>query len=635
MKRRTNDAARTRCGAAIAAIWASVALSLAGGGAAIAATPSAAPRVALASAAYPDGALEGCLTLDGADVEGQIGGLARTFFDAEIAAVDLPRLVDRKWLELGMPNLLQREVDRAIEGVRRDTPFTQRTVASFSPASANALAERVAEHTFRGEALQKRLTTLADEVAAEFTRTFTTVAARSAGETAACLQRYLGAAYGDAVGGAFERELQRYVERLGTEALTQGFVPEVGVGATSAVGITAIAGGYAARAVAQRLSTQLTRRIAGNLSARLLGRAGTAAIPVVGWVLGGGLIIWDLASSALHGPFPAIRRQLTSEATQRDIQLQIVAALRDELPEVSEVLAHGVAEEVARQWGHFTESFGTLIVLAEDPDFHAALHATPAEQLYTLARVAERAPEDVVAVAREGRLGRVLRHGENALRVLEVAPLSTVLAWLEVAGDRFDELVAFEVYRYKAPTDFSSRSLARLLDTGDFRTVAALALLPREEMDPLLALPAPTLNALADAFPRDLSAVAFYVGALPQEARNDLVTRLLEQPSRLEKFTPPAVRRAVASSREPRRAVAMVGSEPTFGPFGADLVQGFGEDVTAVLSGHVRPRLLLAKYHFGPTAAAATLPLVAAVLLPFVLLAATPYWWWRRLRRRR
>lgn len=79
----------------------------------------------------------------------------------------------------------------------------------------------------------------------------------------------------------------------------------------------------------------------------------------------------------------------------------------------------------------------------------------------------------------------------------------------------------------------------------------------------------------------------------------------------------------------------MVGSEPTFGPFGADLVQGFGEDVTAVLSGHVRPRLLLAKYHFGPTAAAATLPLVAAVLLPFVLLAATPYWWWRRLRRRR
>ncbi len=50
--------------------------------------------------------LEQCLALDETDIRGDIDTLAQAFFEAEVNAVDLPRIVDRKWFELGVPNLL-------------------------------------------------------------------------------------------------------------------------------------------------------------------------------------------------------------------------------------------------------------------------------------------------------------------------------------------------------------------------------------------------------------------------------------------------------------------------------------------------------------------------------------------------
>lgn len=581
-----------------------------------------------------EGHLEACLALRGADLHTDIEALSRAFFEAELAAVDLPRIVDRKWFELGLPELLEREVDRALEGVRADTGLTERFTASFSPAQATELAERVAYRAFSSDAFRSRLETLAGEVAADFTRTFTTVAARSAGETTACLQRYLGAVYGGALSRAFEAELRLRVEATGAEALTQRFTPAGGVGVTSAAGVATVAGGYVARAVAQRLSAQVTRRVAGNIAARIAGRAGTSVIPVVGWAVGGGLIVWDVGSSAVRGPFPAIRRQLAGEATQRQIQSAIVASLQGDLPMVSTELSATVAAEVSAQWEGFTERFEGVLELAEThPPFGAALAEVADEDLYTLAGVVDHASaEEVVRAARGGDLKRVVRLGENAVSLLETVPsLARVLAWSEVAGNRLDEVIDFEIHRHKAPEDFSQRSLERLLDTDNFHTVAALSLLQPDEMNALLGLSHATLNALAAAIRmQDFGTVAFYAGALPEDARNALVVRLLERPSRVEKFAPKTVKEAVVRSREPLRAVTMVGSEPAFGVMGSDLFQSFGEDAAAVLAGTVPARLLLVKYSLG-----AIFLIVLLASGATALFVALPLWWlrprWRRL----
>lgn len=580
----------------------------------------------LTSAQQPELAstLEECLTLDETDIRSDINTLSQRFFEAEVDAVDLARIVDRKWFELGMPNLLQNEVNRAIDSVRADTNRTRRFTSSFSPAQATELAEQIANRAFNSETFRSRLESLANEVAADFTRTFTTVAARSAGATTACLQRYLDNVYGSAISGAFEEEIRLQVEETGAEALTQDFQAEGAIGAPTGIGVATIAGSYIARAVAQRLSAQLARRVAGNIAARILGRAGSSVIPVIGWAVGGGLIVWDIGSSALRGPFPAIRRQLAGDETQMQIQEEIVSSLREDLPEVSVELSAGISAEVYTQWERFTQSFQGVLALAENnAAFRQMLTTTAEEDFYTLASVIEVVPQaEVLQATQQNQLNQVLQLGESALKILESQPsLVTVLEWSEVAGNRLEQVVDYEIYRHKEPTDFSQRSLTRLLDTDNFHTISALSLLNREEMDALLELSGATINALSEQLRiQDFSTVAWYADALEPEARDAFIVRLLERPSRLEKFAPPSVRDAVVSSREPLQAVAFVGDEPKAGLFGIDLAQGFADDLASVAAGTVNMRLLSAKYPIGTLSLLSVLLVVLVVVLVIVLI---------------
>lgn len=591
--------------------------------------------ITLGSAQQSDSAppLERCLNLDENDLRSELREVTRQFFDAELGAVDLPRMVENKWLELGLPDLLETEVNRAVESVRQDTAWTRNLTASFSPAQATELAEQIAERAFTSEALRTRLETLAGEVADDFTQSFTSVAARSASASAACLQTYLGNTYGSAVATTYKQEIQAQVEKVGTEALTGNFQPDT-LGLRSGVGVASIAGGYVARAVARRLSTQISRRVAGNIATRILGRAGSSVIPVVGWVVGGGLIVFDVIDSTVRGPFPAIRRQLSGAETQRQIQEEIATSLREDTPTVSAELSAGIAGEIFTQWQSFTQNFALILGLASrNAAFRRELERVPEIDLYKLAEVVQTVPEStVLEAAQKGELRRVVELPDAALEILTTSPsITTVLAWADLAGTRLDEVVSTEVYRSKNPDDFSEQTLNRLLDTDNIVTAAKVSALPKDAMNTLLKLSRVNLNALTNEFnPGQLETVAWYASTLDQEPFNALVVRLLERPSRLAKFEPQAIRNAVANSREPLTAVTFLGNEPSFGILGADLIQGLGEDVTTVSSGTVSGSLLLAKYSLGSLLLAGLV--VALVVVGAAFFAVNVF---RRLTRRR
>lgn len=562
------------------------------------AAPGSAQEVAQST---PPG-LERCLTLNETALRRELREVSGAFFDAELGAVDLPRMVESKWLELGMPELLETEVGNAVVSVQGDTGLTQRFTSSFSAAQATELAEKIANRAFASEVLRTRLETLASEVGADFTDSFTSVAARSAASTTQCVQTYLGNTYGNAVAAAYGQELRAQIEASGAEALTGTFQPDT-AGLRSGLGVASIAGGYVAKAVVQRLSAQLSRRVAGNIAARILGRAGASVIPVVGWAIGGGLIVWDVVDSAVWGPFPAIHRQLAGDETQQQIQDEIVTSLREDLPGVSAELSAGITNEIFTQWEAFTQNFRLVLGLAKrNAAFRQELGRVPEIDLYKLAEVVQNVPETAVLEATQtGQLRRFVQLPESALEILETsASIATVLAWADLAGTRLDDAVDNEVYRYKSPKDFSQRTLTRLLETGNAATIARVAALPKAAMEAVLDLPTSNLNSLADEFGTgQLQAVAWYADALAQEPFNALVVRLLERPSRLEKFSPEGIRDAVVNSREPLTAVIFLGSEPSFGLAGIDLIQGFGRDLTTVISGEVRGRVLLAKYNLG------------------------------------
>ena len=588
------------------------------------------PALALAQQSASSSALERCLNLNENELRSELRGVTRQFFDAELGAVDLPRMVENKWLELGLPNLLETEVNKAVDSVAKDTSGTKKLTSSFSPAQATELAEQIANRAFTSEVLQKRLETLASEVADDFTQSFTSVAARSASSSAECVQTYLGTTYGNAVAAAYGQEIRAQVENVGTKALTGNFQPAT-LGLRSGAGVASIAGGYVARAVARRLSTQISRRVAGNIATRMLGRAGSAVIPVVGWAIGGGLIGWDVYSSVTRGPFPAIRRQLSGEETQRQIQEKIAASLRKDTPTVSAELSAGIASEIFTQWQGFTQNFTLVLKLAKrNAVFRQELDRVPETDLYKLAEVVKTVSEKAVLEAsRKGELRRVVELPESALEILQTSPsITTVLAWADLAGTRLDEVVNTEIYRYKAPKDFSQSSLTRLLDTDNVVTIAKVSSLPKRDMDTLLALPTANLNMLTNEFnPGQLQTVAWYAGALSQEPFNALVTRLLERPSRLEKFTPETVKNAVVNSREPLTAVTFLGNEPAAG---VDFFAAFNRDLSLVFAGKVSSTLFPAKYDIGVLSLGVLVFVVAFFAVSFLLFQLS-----RLFRRRR
>lgn len=587
------------------------------------------PTLTWGSAQSPT--LERCLTLGENDLRSELRTVTRQFFDAELGAVDLSQMVENKWLELGMPELLQAEVNQAADSVQSDTGLTKRFISSFSPAQATDLAEQVADRAFNADVFRTRLETLANEVATDFTNSFSSVAARSATSATECIQTYLGNAYGDAIASAYGREIQANVENAGTKALTGSFRPDNPALRGSGAGVATIAGSYIARAVAQRLSAQISRRVAGNIATRILGRAGSSVIPVVGWIVGGGLIVWDVVDSVARGPFPTIRRQLAGDETQGRIQQEITASLREDMPTVSSEISAGIANEIFTEWQAFTQSFNSVLELAErNAEFRQELNTTPEIDLYKLTEVIQIVPEAAVLEAtQKGELRRVVELPESSLEILETsASIPTVLAWADLAGTQLDDVVDNEVYRYKAPEDFSQRTLERLLETDSAATIERVAALPTGAMNTLLQdLPTANLNALADEFgTAELETVAWYADALPREPFSALVVRLLERPSRLEKFAPDAVRNAVVESRERFTAVALIGSEPTnIVDFPLQVLGDLGK----VFDGRVQPRVFLAAYSIGGLLIVAVFLLLSLLIVFWLLTRLVP---WRRKR---
>ena len=148
-------------------------------------------------------------------------------------------MVENKWLELGLPNLLETEVNKAVDSVAKDTSGTKKLTSSFSRPRRPNSPNRLPKERLRLRRFAHASKTLAGEVAAEFTQSFTSVAARSASASTACIQTYLGNTYGSAVATAYEQEIQAQVEKVGTEALTGNFQPDT-LGLRSGVGVASI-----------------------------------------------------------------------------------------------------------------------------------------------------------------------------------------------------------------------------------------------------------------------------------------------------------------------------------------------------------------------------------------------------------
>jgi len=562
--------------------------------------------------------LEECATVEEGALADELNVLTQSVLGAALDAIDIGAIVDDKWQELGIDLIVAAEVDAAVASVKADQDLWNTFLSGWNAGLARDLSLAVASKAFDSESFRKAIEDLSAAVAEEIGVQVGVSSAEGASSAAHCLQTFIRANYAPVLVDAFENEVARATSETEVEEadLPSTLLSAIDQHKVALGGVGVIIATQIAKRLVVRLSQQVAKRVAGRLTARVLGRIGTTVIPLAGWIIGGGMIAYDIYSGR-DGALPEIQEQLKSAEVAEGIRAEITAAiepeLRTEIPGVARELANGLYS----QWSAVRQDLRVILELSAENDAFSALLDTvqDEEQLQSFvalnrALLGVVGRDGVLAAADSGDLARALPVGETIAPVVAATgSLETALAWSDAAGDLLDDVVALEIYKVKQPDDLSRAELERLIALDNPTIIAKVGILPPEQMRALLALSTPTLHQLGESMlSENLAWVAQATAGRSQSDVNALVSLLASDPHLVQTIQQTNLLNALPPTADIPAAVVFVA-----GPTDPLAIVN---DAIVVTTGEPTWSLFRLKYGWGIT----LLTLVVLVLLVLIVL---------------
>jgi hypothetical protein len=562
---------------------------------------------------------EECEQIEERALRDELNALAQSIFSTGRQQLDVAAVVDRKWIELEIDRTVDREIERAVDRIYRDETYWNRFLSGWSSDKAKEFTEKIASDAFGSEGFREQIDLLSTAVAEEISREMTAITAHSASSALLCVQSFIGDSYSGTMAALFEVELQQKVAEIDLADVDASVMPLLQSHTRTLAGIGVIIGSQ----IAKRLVQQITNRIAGKVVGRIVGKAAASVIPVAGWIIGGGLIVWDLIEGG-RGALPQIQEALQEESVKAGIRGEVTYVIEDELRKELPTIARAVSNDVYSSWVEFKRKYTQVLTLAEqNPYFRAMVDKTSTEEvgrLATLVVVGEESlgSEGLDKAIEEGTLEQLFYLPQEALQILRATSNpELVLAWADLAGADLDRVVNSELYKVASPQGFADRQeLQRILNLEDRSTIAEVMLLNRLERDVLLNLPRARLVALSAQFDeQDLRWLASYIAQMPPREANLLVERLLRDPGLMDKLRNEPVRQAVLESNNVEETLAFLANDPKEAQrTPVETVGKVIEDTERLLSGQVTWLLYWQKYGTWRNA----LILVGAILALFL-----------------
>ena len=564
---------------------------------------AAPPRQAAPTGQYT---VSDCRTVDKDALRLEIERHALDVIQGETVPLNIEQLVARQWAVLGVDAAIDAAVARATADLYAQEDYFNRLASGWWGDKAQEYAEQVANAAFSSPEFRAKIEELSAAVGAEVARQVETQFAQAASVALLCLREYVGAQYAATLFAAFERTVQVETEQLD---LTTGGAPAINALATHQLALAGVGTILVTQLVyrlTQRLSERIAQRVAGRIAGRILGRVGSSFLPVAGWIIGIGLIVYDLWEGG-NGALPQIEEALTSPEVKAKIQEEIVTAIKDDLPDQAALIALETSVSLIEQWQQFCGRYQDICTTAEESDDYGRLLAlVPLDELDRLSRLttwllnqAGRATLNVVVA--DGRLERLLALPDATLTELMAwSEPAALLIWLELADGQLPRLVDYGVHRLASPGEFTPAALAALLALPGRAEAEKLLLLPPEQRSAFLSLPQATLDQLAAALTAaDLAWLAGYLLADPApdvETASEVAAGSV----------------SVAELRAPAAAATAAPAD------------SLAPAATAVESATAPPEGLPGAPGNG------TIPVLAIVLLLVAGGGAGGYWYWRR-----
>lgn len=464
------------------------------------------PHAAHAAPAAQSYTYAECSRADAAVLEAELTTLAQGILLEGSQSLDLAALVNRTWRDVDADAALDAAVASAVAQVRADEGYWQRLWSGWSADKAGELADKVAGLTFADPGWQATLDELVAAIAAGLVVELDAHMARAASSTLLCLQDYVGEQYSATLFAAFQTQVSQGV--AAAPALND--VADVAISPLSLhtkglTGVGVIVATQVTRRIAQGLAQQITGRLAGKIAGRVLGRLGSTIVPYVGWVVGIGLLAWDLWDGN-DGALPTIQEAFQTEEVKAEVRAEVTAAVQEGLSGELTALAGTLAGNLLTTWQGFCTDHGVICeVAAAQPPLRARLNATPISDLPRLVQVvdfywSELGEAQLTAALNDGTLAALLAlpPAADAILAWTGSPPQT-LAWAEAAGEQLPVVIASGLYQQVDPLALPTLPLAALLTIGDNAAIHRLAQIPVDALLPLLQLPTQVVQQLAAA----------------------------------------------------------------------------------------------------------------------------------------
>jgi hypothetical protein len=505
-----------------------------------------------------------------------------------LEGVDYRAIVNEEWRRLTLDEVIDKQVDVAINEVREETSWTNLVKSIGSQEQAKLLAASVAERVYKSEALKKSIEALANGVGRALGKRIETATADTAEPAMQCMQAFLGPRYGNTVARVFSRDAGREYaidpSKSGAEVTTAGVLTENAGGIAGAIILIV-------RRQLASMASRIGSRVVGSVVARL-----------VGTVAGGvGLVliakdIWDFR----NGVLPIISTEMKARATKDKVQEELARSIQEQIGDNVKEIAARTADRILDVWQEFRRAHAKVLALAEtNAEFKKFLENLKPDALARL--------DEVVGLiaAVDGDAGVLKRLGSGTLNEavnrmpaagLDIArdtrSLDAGLAWWALAGEDITRVLDNEIHRQAKPESFTKASLQRLLGVGDKVAVARLAGLSPDVREILFSLDANEVKTLGRTLSEtDLASLSGYLTGLDKPSSSRILRAVAQTPSKMQVLSRVSVKNGILASRDQAAAVGMMlKSDVVPDPFMAM------EHARYVLDGKVAPILLWEKH---------------------------------------
>ncbi len=564
----------------------------------------------------------------------ELNTVSQQVFAAALTDIDVAGIVDDQWSVLAVDGVIDSAVDSAVVQVTNDTDLWTKFLSGWSADQAKELATAVASKAFDSEPFRKKLEEISVAVATEIGAKVGELSAQSVSAAFYCLQTFIGGNYAGVLVDSFEERVQNAIGAdesvVKNNQLDSGVLAILDQHKVALGGVGVIIAAQITRRLLVELGETIAKRVAGKIVGRILGRVGSELVPIAGWIIGTGLIVYDVYSSR-EGALPEIQDALKSAEVKAGIRSEVVASIQPELELQLPEMARSIANDLFSQWRETKRDIRQVLDLsASNLQFDAILQGIETQdQLAKLvnlvgAILSTQGRPALDSAISDGSLSRALSLPASAPQLVEaLGSLPDALAWGDLAGELVEQVVALEIYKHKKPSDFERSTLEKLIAVGDKAAVSNLVLLDNQALASVLTISTDALKTVATQLtPDQLTWLGSTVAGLSQTQVNQLLARLVSNPQIITQLQGNNLLAQISDGDDLDQVLTFVAGPSDLPAWGADTLR--------VLQGSVPPVLFAGKYGWLTTVATA-LAVLLIVLIGLRLIYSFGAWLLRPL----